>query len=162
MVSSSSINTVVKALPRVRDQFLIFFGQARKELLIAQEILERAGSNESLIREALGHMESAFSRIHRKRFADPTATVCAFGNSGRRTANNQLCYLIALLHYELSDGYSIVKLWSTKLAIFTDVPAEFYKLLKDEDKEAIYLKDKEAQEEREWKCETINDTWPDF
>ena len=162
MITITEIRLALSALSIIQSRLAVFTHTAKNELQIAQQTLDEAGTNNELIRQALSHMESAFSSIHKESYEDPTATFFASNNSPRRTANNDLCYQIALLHNRLGDGYNITKMWTNKLAIFTDIPDGFHDLLKREDYDAIVNRNNEAQEQRDWNNDTIDSTWPDF
>lgn len=80
--------------------------KAIKQLEYAKTYLNEEKPNEGLVRQALQHMETAFS------FLDPYPMIKA---ESRIKRYNELCVLIAYTHQKLGDSDNIVDSWIGKV-----------------------------------------------
>ena len=143
------IASVIKEIYSLYDNMnALLEKKGKKRLEIALTYLNDPNLNadKGLIRQALQHMESAYTLLDEKPF---------FNAEERTRRRNDLCYYIAKLHHELGDPYnSTTRYWALKIDDSITPQDEFKKILNDDDwieisnRHIDYLKEKERLGER--------------
>lgn len=123
-MEATSIFQIAKAVYSLLSSMNSVFEQkAIIQLEKAHSYLSDPNANESLIRHALQHMETAATLLNSDSVFD-----------AKQKRYNDLCYYIAKIHYDLGDSYtSSVLGWAKEISCEQVPPPGFEFILKKED-----------------------------
>lgn len=137
-----TIQRFISILTVLRNEMSsILEGAAMQEIDTAKVLLQNAGHNEIQIRQGLTHLEVARSLAHKDSYDTDAFDFLLVRYCDRRRRYSKLCYLIAKLHYDLGDDYSVVLDAAERCATFVDIPYEFSNILTQSDYESLVHRD---------------------